>query len=40
MSADRVEFQDVLRMIIKGDVELLIIENKDRLVRFGYEILE
>lgn len=27
-------------MIIQGKVELLIIENKDRLVRFGYEILE
>lgn len=40
MSAERAEFQDVLRMIIKGDVELLVIENKDRLVRFGYEILE
>lgn len=27
-------------MIIKGEVEILVIENKDRLVRFGYEILE
>lgn len=40
MSSDRKEFQEVLRMIIQGEVELLIIENKDRLVRFGYEILE
>lgn len=40
MSADRKEFQDVLRMIIQGEVELLVLENKDRLVRFGYEILE
>ena len=40
MSSDRKEFQEVLRMIIQGEVELLVIENKDRLVRFGYEILE
>ena len=40
MGADRKEFQEVLRMIIQGEVELLVIENKDRLVRFGYEILE
>ena len=40
MSSDRIEFQEVLRMIIQGEVELLVIENKDRLVRFGYEILE
>ena len=40
MSSDRKEFQEVIRMIIQGEVELLVIENKDRLVRFGYEILE
>lgn len=40
MSSDRKEFQEILQMIIKGDVEILVIENKDRLVRFGYEILE
>ena len=40
MSSDRKEFQEVLRMIIQGKVELLVIENKDRLIRFGYEILE
>ena len=40
MSVDRQEFQEVLRMIIQGKVELLVIENKDRLIRFGYEILE
>lgn len=27
-------------MIIQGEVEFLVIENKDRLVKFGYEILE
>ena len=40
MSADRKEFQKVLQMIIQSEVELLVLENKDRLVRFGYEILE
>lgn len=40
MSADRKEFQEMMQMIIRGDVEMLVIENKDRLVRFGYEILE
>lgn len=40
MTSDRSGFQEVLRMIIKGEVEILVIENKDRLVRFGYEILE
>jgi predicted site-specific integrase-resolvase len=40
MTSDRKEFQDVIRMIIQGKVELLVLENKDRLVRFGYEILE
>ena len=40
MSNDRKDFQEILRLIIQGEVELLIIENKDRLVRFGYEILE
>lgn len=40
MSSDRRDFQELIRMIIQGKVELLVIENKDRLVRFGYEILE
>ena len=40
MTSDRKYFQEVVRMIIQGEVELLVIENKDRLVRFGYEILE
>ncbi len=40
MSADRKQFQEVMQMIIQGEVELLVLENKDRLVRFEYEILE
>lgn len=40
MSSERPGFQKILQMIISNEVELLVIENKDRLVRFGYEILE
>lgn len=40
MSSDRHGLNELLILISKGQVELLIIENKDRLVRFGYEILE
>ena len=40
MSSDRKGFNYVCQEIIKGNVELLVIENKDRLLRFGYEIFE
>ena len=40
MSSDRKGFDYVCQEIIKGNVELLVIENKDRLLRFGYEIFE
>lgn len=40
MSSDRKQFQEIIRLIISGEVELLIIENKDRLVRFGFEMFE
>ena len=40
MSSDRKSFEKVCQMIFHGDVELLVIENKDRLVRFGFEMLE
>ena len=40
MSCDRKEFQTIIQMIIENKIELLIVENKDRLVRFGYETLE
>lgn len=40
LSFDRKNFQNLIEEIIRGNVELLVIENKDRLVRFGYEILE
>ena len=40
MSADRQEFQELLNGIIRNKIDTVVIENKDRLVRFGYEILE
>ena len=40
MSSDRKNFNKVCRMIFKGEVDTLIIENKDRLTRFGFEMLE
>lgn len=40
MSADRSNFQEMLNQVIKNKIELIVIENKDRLVRFGYDILE
>ena len=38
MSFDRKGFNDLCQLIIKG--ELLVIENKDRLMRFGFEGFE
>lgn len=40
MSSDRKGFQKLIQMIIRNEVELVVIENKDRLVRFGFDILE
>lgn len=40
MSFDRKGFQKLCEMIIRNEVELLVIENKDRLMRFGYELFE
>ena len=40
MSSDRKNFDKICQMIFHGDIELLIIENKDRLIRFGFDMLE
>lgn len=40
MNSERASFQKIIQMIIQGKVELLVIENKDRLIRFGYDTLE
>lgn len=40
MSSDRKGFQYICQEIIKGNVKILVIENKDRLMRFGFEMFE
>ena len=40
MSQDRPGFQELIRMVVKNEVELVVIENKDRLIRFGYSTIE
>ena len=40
MSYDRKGFQRLCQLVIEGKVQLIVIENKDRLIRFGFEIFE
>ena len=40
MNFDRDGLSELIRLIVKGQVELIIIENKDRLCRFGFELFE
>ncbi len=40
LSENREGLQKLIRLVIENKVKLVVIENKDRLVRFGYEILE
>jgi len=40
MNFERKSFLSVVEETIKGNVELVIIENRDRIVRFGFELLE
>lgn len=40
MSSERSDFQELIRRVISNEIAMVVIENKDRLVRFGYEILE
>ena len=40
MDGNRKGFQEIIQLIIKGEVELLVVENKDRLTRFGFDTLE
>lgn len=40
MSFDRKDFKDLIHEIILGKIEYIFIENKDRLCRFGFELLE
>lgn len=40
MSFDRKGFDELCQEIIRGNVQMVVIENKDRLMRFGYEMFE
>ena len=40
MSFDRKGFDELCQEVIRGNVEMIVIENKDRLMRFGYEMFE
>jgi len=40
MSFDRNDFKGLLKLVVEGRIECVIIENKDRLCRFGFELLE
>ncbi len=40
MSFDRPGFDKLCQEVIKGNVKIVVVENKDRLVRFGFEMFE
>lgn len=40
MSSDRKNFDKLCQMIFQGEIQTLVVENKDRLIRFGFEMLE
>ena len=40
MLFDRKGFDKLCQEVIRGNVEMIVIENKDRLMRFGYEMFE
>ena len=40
MTTDREGLQELVRDVIQGNVCMVVIENKDRLIRFNYELLE
>lgn len=40
MSSDRKDFQEIIRRVISNEISVVVIENKDRLVRFGFQIIE
>lgn len=40
MTTDREGLQELIRDVIQGNVCMVVIENKDRLIRFNYELFE
>lgn len=37
---NRKEFNELLKEVVKGNIENIIVENKDRLCRFGFDLFE
>ena len=40
MDSNRKDFLDLLSEVIKGNIGCIVVENKDRLIRFGFDLLE
>ena len=40
MNFDRKGFDKLCQMVVKGEVQMIVIENRDRLMRFGFEGFE
>ena len=40
MDSNRKDFLDILSEVIKGNIGCIVIENKDRLIRFGFDLPE
>lgn len=40
MSENRNGFNELIKLVIENKIELIVVENKDRLIRFGFETLE
>lgn len=40
MNFDRDGLAELIRLVVKGDVETIVVENKNRLCRFGFELFE
>lgn len=36
----RKEFNELISEVVKGEIESIVVENKDRLCRFGFELFE
>ena len=40
MNFDRKEFNEMISEVVKGNIGSIVIENKDRLSRFGFDLFE
>lgn len=40
MNFERKEFNELISQIVKGNIGIIVVENKDRLCRFGFDLFE